>query len=402
MTCIFLTLALILVVSSFISYPDIISGRILISTLSPPVEVVSNSAGKIHALFAQDGQTVGAGTVVAAIENTGNLEDILTLKCQVDALENALQHPDSVSSFQFSQHLVTGTMQETYNRIITSLENYKDLQNTRYFSDKNSALKEQVNNYRENIKVISNQISIAQEELDLVKQHYAINEQLYDEGVKSKIQFEEDKAVFLKKMREIQVLEKTLIDHRIFLSQTHTEQLDLQREEEVLFRDLNHSLSNNIHLIEGQIRQWEQQFLLKAPIGGKVVYKEKWEENQFIGNNDHFMTIVNDSEALVGYMEVSSHGLGKVQIGQMVRIRLDAYPEDQYGQVMGRVENIALLPNDGSYRIRVRLQNGLLSSYGILLGFKPELSGYAEILTKDLSLLSRLFDKFNHLINNKL
>ncbi|WP_339922863.1 HlyD family efflux transporter periplasmic adaptor subunit [uncultured Cyclobacterium sp.] len=402
MSFIALTIVLILIVSAFIKYPDIISGKILISTVSPPIEVVSNSPGKIRELRISDGETMKSGDIVAEIENTGNLEEIMVLKGQIDSLEKALQHPNQIPSFELSRHLRTGTMQESYNNVLTAMDKYKDLKTTHYFASKNALLEEQIRNYKENIEVISNQISIAQQELEIVKQHHEINKMLYEQGVKSKIEYEEYKAIYLKKMREVPELEKSLIDHRISLSQSSAEQLDLKRDKEVIFLELLYTLNNGVHLIKRQIRDWEQRYLLIAPIDGKVVYKEKWEENQFLGTNEHFMTLVHESKNIIGYIEVPSYGLGKVQVGQRVRIKLDAYPEDQYGQLLGTVEEIALLPTDDGYRIRVSLNEGLVSSYGKNLDFKPELRGTAEIVTTDLSLLSRLFNKLNHLINNKI
>lgn len=397
-----LTICLILIVSAFIRYPDIISGKILISTAFPPIEVVSNSSGKIRQLKVSDGKIVEAGSIVAEIENTGNLEDILVLKKEIDSLENSLQHSNTISTLQLSKHLVTGSMQETYNMIITALEKYKDLKYIQYFVGKNTLLDEQIKNYRENMLVISNQIMIAHEELDIVSKHHEINKKLYEDGVQSKIEYEEYKALYLKKQREVKDLEKSLIDHRISLGQSSEAQLDLGREKDVILSELLYSLNNGVHLIKRQIIQWEQQYLLMAPIDGKVVYKRKWEENQFIGNNEHFITLVHESKTLIGHMEVPSYGLGKVQVGQKVRIKLDAYPEDQFGQLSGKVEEIALLPSEDGYRVQIILHEGLVSSYGKTLNFKPELRGTAEIVTTDLSLLSRLFNKLNHLINNKL
>lgn len=402
MSFIVLIIVLILVVSAFIKYPDIISGKILISTVSPPIEVVSNSSGKIRQLMVPDGEIVKSGDIVAEIENTGNLDDIMVLKAQIDSLEEALQQSSPIPSIRLSRHLRTGSMQENYNNILTAMDKYKDLKTTHYFASKNEVLEEQIKNYKENIKVISNQISIAQQELEIVNQHHEVNKMLYEQGVKSKIEYEEYKAIYLKKMRELPELEKSLIDHRISLNQSSAEQLDLKREEEMIFLELLYAINNGVQLIKRQIRDWEQRFLLKAPIDGKVVYKEKWEINQFIGNNEHFMTLVHASKKIIGYIEVPPYGFGKVKVGQRVKIKLDAYPEDQYGQLIGRVEEISLLPSDIGYRVRVSLKDGLVSSYGKNLGFKPELRGTAEIVTTDLSLLARLFNKLNHLINNKI
>ena len=87
---------------------------------------------------------------------------------------------------------------------------------------------------------------------------------------------------------------------------------------------------------------------------------------------------------------------GKIKIGQRVNIRLENFPDTEFGVIKGKVENISKVPSISStgeyyYTAEIALPNGLTTSYRKKLPYYPEMSGLAEIVTNDLSLLERIF-----------
>jgi len=77
-----------------------------------------------------------------------------------------------------------------------------------------------------------------------------------------------------------------------------------------------------------------------------------------------------------------------------VNIRLQNFPENEYGILRGTVNNIALVPAQTGttiyYSVEVVLNNGLISTYKKELPYLPNMQGQADIITEDLSLLERL------------
>ena len=85
---------------------------------------------------------------------------------------------------------------------------------------------------------------------------------------------------------------------------------------------------------------------------------------------------------------------GKVKPGQKVNIRLQNFPENEYGILRGTVKNISLTPTqDGAhayYSVEITLNDGLITTYEKELPYISDMQGQADIITEDISFLERL------------
>jgi len=100
-------------------------------------------------------------------------------------------------------------------------------------------------------------------------------------------------------------------------------------------------------------------------------------------------------------MKIPAQNAGKVQVGQKVMIKLDNYPFQQYGALIGEITNISISPDDEfNYLVYANLPMGTSTSYHREIPFTQELLGNAEIITEELSVAERLFFKFRSLLIN--
>ncbi|QJB32478.1 HlyD family efflux transporter periplasmic adaptor subunit [Chitinophaga oryzae] len=83
----------------------------------------------------------------------------------------------------------------------------------------------------------------------------------------------------------------------------------------------------------------------------------------------------------------------RIKAGQQVMLRLTAYPSDTYGLLPGTVTSDAVAETDSSFRVEVKLTQGMLSTSGKQIPVQPVLTGTAEIMTDDKSLLQRILGK---------
>jgi len=114
---------------------------------------------------------------------------------------------------------------------------------------------------------------------------------------------------------------------------------------------------------------------------------------------------------MIGQIYLPSLGVGKVDVGQEVIIRLDNYPNMEYGSIGGKVKMISELTNQSetfakkndlqTYLITVDLPDKLTTNYGITLDFNYEIKGVVDILTKKKKLLLRLFDNLKYIASKK-
>jgi hypothetical protein len=116
---------------------------------------------------------------------------------------------------------------------------------------------------------------------------------------------------------------------------------------------------------------------------------------KIIGN----VLITNNSS---GILTVSAIGSGGIQIGQIVRIRLDNYPEQKYGFVTGTVQKIGAKPDTkGFYTVTISLPNGLFTNYQKDLTSNIDLIGKGDIIIKQHRMISRLLNPLVEILHLK-
>ena len=79
-------LALFFIFSWFIKYPDVITTEATVTSQQPPQKEYAQISGRIDTLLVKDKETVGAGEILAMIENTAKLKDVLFLKSILDTI----------------------------------------------------------------------------------------------------------------------------------------------------------------------------------------------------------------------------------------------------------------------------------------------------------------------------
>ena len=147
------------------------------------------------------------------------------------------------------------------------------------------------------------------------------------------------------------------------------------------------------------IKAWEQNFVLQSPFEGTVILNKFWSNHQYTRQGDEVFTVLPQDNSPVGRTELPIQGSGKVELGQRVIIKLDNFPYREYGTLRGVVESKSTIPVNNSYALIIGLPDGMTSSYKKDLGYEQELKGTAEIITKELRLLERVFNQFRSLMD---
>jgi len=99
-----------------------------------------------------------------------------------------------------------------------------------------------------------------------------------------------------------------------------------------------------------------------------------------------------DSSVVICRAIVSSAGIGKIEPGQRVHIKLSGYPYMQHGILTGYVQSVSLVPEQEGYIIEIRLEKGMLSSYSEHLKLVQEMDGTAEIITREMRMIYRFIN----------
>jgi HlyD family secretion protein len=146
-----------------------------------------------------------------------------------------------------------------------------------------------------------------------------------------------------------------------------------------------------------EIDRWKSQYILSAPLSGAIVFAGVIQENQHINIGQEIFYLNPGSTDFFGEISIPQYNMGKVKEGQKVLIKLNSYPFQEYGVLNGEIKYVNSVPvNDSIFHSQVLLQSANLHKSIIL---KPGMRGSAEIITQDMSLLSRFYRNMNLIVD---
>lgn len=292
-----------------------------------------------------------------------------------------------------------GDIKGAYLEFEKSYLNYYLQRSSGLYENKLHAAKMNLKEVSRRYKDHKNQKVLLEKEIKLAQKALQRKEGLYQKGVISQQELESQKLSFYQKKEQLN-------NSSIAVSQVRDEVNTISQDLKVT--QLNQIESNsrikkelliNYSLLKKAINDWEYYYVLSTSINGIVSFQEFWGINQNVSINEEIYTIFPiDNSELVGKLKLPSRNAGKVKSGQKVLLKLNNFPYQQYGMLIGRVENISLTPNkNGEYFVYISFPDGTKTTYGKELIFKQELLGNAEIVTEDLSIAERIFYQFKNI-----
>jgi len=384
-------MVILFVGSFFFKYPDIVQGDVVITTENPPVWQVAKSTGKIKELDCRDKQDVKQGDILAVIDNSASTKDVQSINLLLSTVLI------SDSSFYIPKELLTrsydlGTLQPNFSAFTKAAMNYDNFLTLNLTVQDKISLNKQIGNRKIYSSDLQKEMEMKKRELILSKSSFERDKLLYKQKIISSSDMETAEQTYLNKQQELQQLQTSISLQNVEFSQMKesVNKLSMQylQEKHQLFSELKSSQRELIAAIEN----WNQIYLLTASQRGIVTFTSFWKRNQYITSGDKVFAIISrDPGKLIGRIKVAAIGSGKIQTGQKVNIKVSGYPYLEYGLLQARTKSISLVSNNDFYSIEVDFPKGLRSTVNKEMKFTGELSGTAEIITDNLSLMERFF-----------
>ena len=393
MTVVFCCIALLLGISWFVSYPDIVQAPAMLTTENPPIRLVAGASAKITALLTDNEKVVEKGELLAILENPANTDDVLQLESLLKELSE--NDPATYLSVQLPEKLQLGTLQSDYADFSRNFEELKYFLNQNIHYRKIRNLKKQIAEIKKLDRSLRKQIAIFEKELVLSQRNVWRDSTLYHQQSLSQLEYENTKAEHLNKQRQLEKLRSGSANNRLEIRQLEAEILDLRQRKSDDENEHFVTISSDIQRLMGAIEKWKQTWLLIAPIAGQVALTNAWSEQQFVEAGKEVLTIIPRESAgkVFARAQLKGNSSGKVDTGMVVHIRLSAYPYQEYGVLNGYIARIADVPTKLGYEIEVELPHGMVTSYNKEVEFRQEMEGTARIITEERSLLMRILEK---------
>ena len=389
-TVLAIILLILLVGSAIFKYPEIISSQVTLTGSVPPAEIVARSSGKMTGLFVSDNQEIKTGDYLAVIDNPAPADHIQRLRTYL----NDLNFDNDSSLYLPSANFNLGNLQSLYSSFHTTLFEYLEYKRLVYYPQKMRLTRERISQYEQQYENLIQQYKLTREQGKLIETQYGRDSLLNRKGIIADEALENSRSQYLQSLLSEKSMQSSLQNLQIQIAQLKESLFDTDHQDVEKCNNLKSSLRSLHSQLITEIQSWELNYVLKSPINGKVSFTNYWIHNQNITAGESVFTIIpTDAHQVIGKAFLPIAGSGRVKIGQRVNIRIDNFPDHEFGILKGNVHAISLVPTvDGSavgYIVEISLSNNLMTTYKKELPWLPNMRGQADIITDDISLLER-------------
>ncbi len=392
-------IVLLFIISFFVKYPDIIISEAMVTTQIPPQKKFANISGKLDAILVSDNDTVKGNQPLAIIENTANYKDVLKLKNIVDTIHiNNKSFDFPIDSVPI---LFLGDIESTYAIFENSYIQYQLNKELKPFSNEALANQNSISELKRRLRSLYSQEEIGKTELSFKKKDLKRSKLLFDKGVISAKEYEDKQLEYAQAERNYRNFESSISQIKEAISNANKTskgtEINRIKEEMTLLKNVIQSFNQ----LKKVIKDWEYRYVLKSDIEGKVSFLDVWSINQTVNQGDLVFTVIpSQNSSFIAKLKTPSQNSGKIKIGQNVNIKLENYPDTEFGVLNGIIKRISLIPDEeGNYFIDVKLPEKLITSYNKEIEFKQEMRGVAEIITEDLRLIERFFHQLREVFS---
>ena len=178
---------LLLGLSYFIRYPDVLEAKITLTTANPPIRVMASRGGRMIELLTKDHQQATKGQVLAVLENTAEWKDVLRLEAWLE------QYSDAQTELLPDLHL--GTLQAAYSSFSQHWKDYRYFSTNHHTAERIVALEKEIVHIEKMSGSLLRQNNLLKEEFILNTKERNRQKQLHEQKVISDKEFEKSEAV---------------------------------------------------------------------------------------------------------------------------------------------------------------------------------------------------------------
>ncbi len=395
----FLILLLLVLATWFIQYPDIVNTKAKLTSINAPKPIITKQAGKLIKLFAKEGEQAKQGQVLGYVESIASHEGIILLSAIIDSMQIMLSHnktEEAVNYFQsysyspsapFPTTLNGGEIEGALSTFMLSFINFSNYLDGGFYLRKKIMLFTDVRFMQKLQANLKQQQQLNTADLALSQQTFTANESLKNDKIISEFDYRNEKSKLIGKKLTLPQITAAIISNQ---NQQHEKQKEIMELENTIAQQKN-IFAQALNTLKSQIDEWKQNYLLTAPVYGKISFATFLQENQQLQANQTICFINPENTQYYAEVYIPQTNFGKIKMGQEVLLKFPSYPSAEYGSVKGKIDFISNITTDSGYLAKVILPNGLATSYKKQIQFREGLQAQGEIITANMRLLQRFY-----------
>ncbi|CDT07044.1 conserved hypothetical protein [Sphingobacterium sp. PM2-P1-29] len=388
-----ITFAVLLIVVAFtwiIKYPETVPTQSRLTGANAPKPIIPKQNIRLAQLYVKDNQQVKEGEIIASLESIADVTEVLKLEKLLNNIENHLSKNAlnliKADMQQPFNHL--GELQSDYQAFVQVYVSYRDYVLGDYVSKKKELLNKDLSFVHRSKSVLNDQKVLQQKDLSLTQTTIDRNKTLFEEKLISEQEYRDLSSQYINKQMSEPTLKSSYISNESQINSINKELVELDNKittQKSLFEQA-------VLQFKSKIEAWKQNFLLISNSTGKLVFSSFLQANQTLVAGKAVGYIMPSKSDMYLETLIPQNNFGKVEVGQKVVLKFNAYPWQEFGTVTGKVGYISPVPTDsGYYLAKVVLPNNLETNYKKNIPFVEGLIAQTEIITKDLRLAESLY-----------
>jgi len=430
-----LFIIVLILLAHFIEYPEVLTSNVEIITEIPPTSITLEKAGELDTLYIQDKTNVSKGQLVAKVRSVAEMEDLLILENKINSfpidklfknyLKNSKNinlddqssllsiYENTVKDFGFKKNdfpkgLNLGELANLYSQFNVEFDEVLQFIKQNITSLQINSMVKEIERIQLLNQSLKGQQEIFQNEFFLTTKNYERNKKLNENSVISDVEKESFEKEFYQQKRALENFETLQLSNELAIEEKRSAIKNYFTDGLKEYASRLHKIKESLRLLQSTINTWKKNHLVYAPIGGTISFNKQITEKQFFNSGEHICYVLPDehSNKIIGVSEMPVGNSGNIGIGYPVKIRLDAFPYQEFGIIEGKIKDIALSPNQNKSgenfrKVIIELKNNeLKTAYEKVIPFAQKYTGTALIIKEKRSILSRLLESLYSLIEN--
>ena len=396
-----------------IKYPQTVESSVILTSENPPSDLVSRYDGLLDTVYVKDGQKVNEGDIVALLATPAEYEDILSVEAIVSAMEEVDSFSDLsrwCSAEKIFYNYSLGELQDVWSEFVEDCRAFRSWEEINQSGTQRHLTDARIVKNEEYYDQLLVQKATLERDFEYETVGLRRDSLLMEKGAISIFEFEETAKGWLSKKSNLESFEASLTNAQLSILQLKQSLVEIDIQHRTEFVEHKRNILQAAEGVMAQVDQWKERYAVIAPTNGAVSLQTVWNKGQHVSVGDVIASVVPENGAgIIGRLQVSSSGFGKVAVGQTVNVRLNGFPYMEFGVLKGKVSSISSIPrvlptSDGNmvaYTVEVSFPERLKSRYGKDIPMVQQMDGTAEIITKDRRLIERFTDPIVSLFKNK-
>jgi multidrug resistance efflux pump len=392
MTWLFFTGIVLFSLTWFVKWPEVIRTPTVLTTNVPPTGLVPAFQSSISNVFFDNGDKVTKGSILITLENTSSSVDIIQLDSLINQIDKVYQENlEQVIHVPLDYFRLSnlGEMQNEYEEFLRAYNELKFMLSAEFKGRKISILNQQI----QYLKSLNANLELQQEILTKEYKNavtiYNKEKLLFKNGSITAYELNDFESTMLNKEVSLQGVKNTII-------QNDQQQLYIL-EQKIQFSQGTEMHRNNFiqafKNLKSAYTNWRNNYNIISPVDGIVSIPLTTQKNSVLSNQSPAIYIIPENSKPIITMKLGQYNLNAIDTNTTVRIKLTAYPYEEFGVLEGRIRLISDIPVDGTYETIVELTNGLKTTYNKKVEFINGMEGEAEIVLNNERLMTRLFKR---------